>query len=65
MNPIEFRAFLDLLMCSDPWPVRDNKNVATGDIAMTNYADQVAAEYGFTNWIDAYHRHRVQVTEEK
>ena len=51
MSASEFRAFLDLLMCSDPYPVD------TGEDEMFGYANRQAIERGFTDWVDAYHNH--------
>ena len=51
MDAYEFRAFLDLLMCADPYPVD------SGDAAVKGYANQLAVDRGYTDWIDAYHRH--------
>ncbi len=50
MTRIEFRAILNLLMCSDPWPA------TLGDqLVITAWADKHAEKYEFTSWIDAYH----------
>ena len=56
MNDIEFRCFLDLLMCSDPWPINDeiSQNV------MMNLADQESHKRRFPDWISAYHVFKVQ-----
>lgn len=51
MDGYEFRAFLDLLMCSDPYPVD------SGEDAVKGYANRQAVERGFADWIDAYHKH--------
>ena len=53
MDAMEFRAFLDLMMCCDPWPVAENGNHET----MVFFADMEAVSRGFTYWIDAYHNH--------
>ncbi len=47
----EFRAFLDLLMCSDPWPVYGNNSKEVLD----NFADKESRIRGYDNWIVAYH----------
>lgn len=52
MNDKEFRAFLDLMMCSDPWPIQD------GDVSeaiLIEFADKEANNRGYENWIDAYY----------
>jgi hypothetical protein len=51
MDDREFRGFLDLLMCSDPWPMGDFEATLKG------LADRMACERGYDNWIDAYHQH--------
>lgn len=57
MDSMDFRAFLDLLMCSDPWPVHDELGGETGQEALLSVANRMAMDYGFTDWLDAYHRH--------
>jgi hypothetical protein len=54
MNNIEFRAFLDLLMCSDPWPVAIYGTFDTQKL-MEEVADRYAQDRGYERWIDAYH----------
>ena len=51
MNDDQFRAFLILMMCSDPWPVDDGEN----QVIIENLADYEAVKRGFGCWIDAYH----------
>lgn len=51
MDDREFRGFLGLLMCSDPWPMSDFED------ALKGLADRMARDRGYDNWIDAYHRH--------
>ena len=51
MKDKEFRCFLDLMMCSDPWPVPNDENRSV----LKAMADRMATERGFTDWIDAYH----------
>ena len=58
---MEFRCFLDLLMCSDPWPMSyddlyENRN--TQEI-LIDYADQEARTRGYADWIAAYHQMEV------
>jgi hypothetical protein len=50
MNDLEFRAFLNLLMCSDPWPTD-----ALEQTLMIDVADRLAYDRGYTDWITAYH----------
>jgi len=53
MDAMEFRAFLDLLMCCDPWPCDGASNQDT----IIFYANHAAVERGYSDWIDAYHNH--------
>jgi hypothetical protein len=53
MNKEEFRCFLALLMCSDPWPVT---NDPSNQVFLEGFADRQAREFGFKDWIDAYHK---------
>jgi hypothetical protein len=48
MNDVECRAFLDLLMCSDPYPCQ-------GEEILKNLADREARKLDFEDWIAAYH----------
>ena len=48
MNDAEYRAFLDLLMCSDPYPCQ-------GEEILKNLADHEARKRDFEDWIAAYH----------
>lgn len=50
MDHKEFRAFLNLLMCSDPWPTDDEEQQI-----LTDLADEQSRNRGFENWIVAYH----------
>ena len=47
-----FRAFLDLLMCADPWPIVDRGKSRK---LLEKWADSRANTLGYANWIDAYH----------
>lgn len=49
MNETELRAFLDLLMCSDPSPVPEH------DETLVGCANRLSREHGFTDWIEAFH----------
>lgn len=48
MNDIEYRHFLNLIMCSDPYPCK-------GESDMKNLANKEAIKRGYENWIIAYH----------
>ena len=50
MNDIQYRAFLDLLMCSDPWPVPTNQQI------VESIADDEAVKRGYPTWVEAYHK---------
>jgi hypothetical protein len=52
MNDTDYREFLILLMCSDPWPVSDD---GTNEMTLKNLADEEAMTRGFAGWIYAYH----------
>jgi hypothetical protein len=49
MNDKEFRAFLDLLMCCDPWPD------GVSELVIKDYMDSEAQKRDFSDWIHAYH----------
>jgi len=49
-NPVFLTAFLNLIMCSDPWPV-DEENMKI----ITDKADEWSRGLGFSCWIEAYH----------
>ena len=57
MNDYEYRAFLNLLMCSDPWPC-DKQS----ERKMMDFADREAFKRGFDSWIVAYHEFEPKVT---
>lgn len=64
MNNEEYRAFLDLLMCSDPWPlpvsVSASSFQSTKEI-LWKFANKEAKARGFIDWFHAYHEHyRIQ-----
>ncbi len=52
MTDKEFRAFLDLLMCSDPWPVNDG---GKNQVTLKYFADVEASKRHYDTWIEAYH----------
>lgn len=52
MTNQEFRALLDLFMCSDPWPVDDKGENQT---YVENLANRESESRGYQDWIEAYH----------
>lgn len=58
MTDAEFRAFMDLLMCSDPWPVPD-QGYGDGAKQLAELADREAHKRGYPAWIVAYHEMKV------
>ena len=50
MNDEEFRALLDLLMVSDPWPLTSGRG------ALEAFADRIAVARGYADWVEAYHK---------
>lgn len=59
----EFRALLDLFMCSDPWPVVDHGD-GDGHDTIENLLNTEAKSRGYTDWIDAYHTFKPQGREQ-
>lgn len=51
MSREELRAFLDILMCSDPWPIKGDNSREILDA----FATAEARRHGFADWLDAYH----------
>jgi hypothetical protein len=58
MNDSEYRSFLNLLMCSDPWPAS-----AFDALSLEGLALSEALKRGYPDWIEAYHRHQINVCE--
>lgn len=54
MNDQEYRCFLDLMMCSDPWPVTDT-GAGDGQLPLVLFAHAEAVKRGYESWIVAYH----------
>lgn len=55
LDDLEYRALLDILMCADPWPAGETAHAALLSLAKSE------GEYrGYTDWIDAYHRHTTE-----
>lgn len=51
VNDTNYRALLDLIMCSDPWPVEgENQQI------IESMANEEAKRRGFDTWVDAYHQ---------
>lgn len=51
MSDDQFKAFMALMMVSDPWPLSQTEHDDLLEIA-----DEESRRRGFDNWIDAYHR---------
>ena len=65
MSDAEFRAFLDLMMCCDPWPVKAD-TLDHGFVVdelnhnlMLGLADYESKKRGYISWIEAYHEFNV------
>ena len=54
MSNKEFRAMLDLFMCSDPWPVEGGDSEAV--LKAMLHKESVAR--GYKDWIGAYHKEK-------
>jgi len=55
MNNKEFRCFLDLMMCSDPWPVpADDRGDGQG--VLLDFIEKESNLRGYDGWIEAYHK---------
>lgn len=54
MNKNQFRAFLDLMMCSDPWPI-DGEEGEKAHKLLIDLANEESQKYRMDNWIVAYH----------
>ena len=52
MTCTELRCFLNLLMCSDPWPVKPNRGEQE---ILLELADRESRKCGYDNWVVAYH----------
>jgi len=58
MEDSDFRHFLDLIMCSDLWPIQASNShylKSDNEYFLKDFADRKAKYLGFKNWIDAYH----------
>ena len=54
MDDRQFRAFLDLLMSCDPWPVQDTGS-GTGEPDLIRLATTEAKKRKFDSWEVAFH----------
>ena len=50
MSDKEFRAVLDWMMCSDPFPCPEWQETVVG------WIERESQSRGFDGWIDAYHK---------
>ena len=55
MEDREFRAFLDLMMCSDPWPITATETEDDRQGTLLDFIEKESNLRGFDGWIDAYH----------
>ena len=51
MTDHQFRALLNLWMCSDPWPASEEDSETLFELI-----DAESTNRGYCDWIDAYHR---------
>lgn len=58
MNRVEFRYFLNLMMVCDPCPIDPAE-----DYVLRQWANEEARRHGYSDWIDAYHRHDKKVVK--
>jgi len=49
MTDAELEAYLELLMCSDPWPTKS-------EALLKSMANREAMLRGYKDWIAAYHK---------
>lgn len=61
MTDKEFRAVLDWMMCSDPWPVVGSYGSIDedGHKVISGWLDKESVLRGYTDWIDAFHCHMI------
>lgn len=52
LGDTEFRALLDLVMCSDPWPIPDGEAQRQ---VLEQLLNQTARSRSYTHWTEAYH----------
>ena len=56
MTDKEFRRFLDLMMCSDPWPIPKDADGDDGQGTLLDFIERESNLRGFDDWIEAYHK---------
>lgn len=54
MDDNQYLAFMDLLMCSDPWPVQGDIGIYEKEV-LEDLANAEARARNFDDWIVAYH----------
>ena len=54
MTDKQYRAFMDLMMCCDPWPV-GSESGDDGHETLLALADEQAQARGYDSWYVAYH----------
>lgn len=59
MNAIEAKAFLNLMMCSDPWPTSEPKE----NKILEGWAEKIAKVFGHDSWIETYHMANRKTTD--
>ena len=59
MEDKEFKAFLALMMCSDPWPISPDKDGDDGQGTLLDFIEKESNLRGYDGWIEAYHRFEV------
>jgi len=57
MTRNEYIYFLKLLMCSDPYPE------CCGEDELVYFANRTAKEYGYPDWLEAYHEMEMEEEE--
>ena len=63
MTDKELRAFLDLMMCSDPWPITWDEG--TSEDAMKELANRDSLKRGYDSWIVADHELTAEARNER
>lgn len=59
MNDKEFRSFLNLMMCADPF------SCAEGWATLKSLLNRESVNRGYYDWIEAYHRFRIKEVSDK
>ena len=57
MTDEQFRSFLNLMMCSDPWPVHlvDGRVDQEGYEILLKFANDNSRIRGYRDWTEAFH----------